>query len=138
MLKKNRKGFRRRERSKIGKDCQLKPGSHTLSLVHTQSYCSNSGIGNSRWVIEVCRQQMCSHRNVKLSYRWRYYSLQYLAIIYNGNYRSGISPGKMKKMAAACDDFWVIFGDRNYPSGISPVKMKKIAAGCDDCWVIFG
>ena len=34
-----------------------------LSLVHTQSYWSRSGVGNSRWMIVVCRQQMCSHRN---------------------------------------------------------------------------
>ena len=44
-------------------------------------------------------------------------------------------PGKIKKMAAGCDDF---LGDGNYRSGISPVKMKKMAAGCDDFWVIFG
>ena len=43
-------------------------------------------------------------------YRWRYYSLQYLAIIYNGHYCSGLFSGKTEKMAAGCDDFWVIFG----------------------------
>ena len=32
-------------------------------LVHTQSYWSRSGVGNSRWMIVVCHQQMCSHRN---------------------------------------------------------------------------
>ena len=45
-----------------------------------------------------------------LGYRWRYYSLQYLAIIYNSHYCSGIFSGKTEKMAAGCDDFWVIFG----------------------------
>ena len=45
-----------------------------------------------------------------LGYRWRYYSLQYLGIIYNGHYWSSIFSGKTEKMAAGCDDFWVIFG----------------------------
>ena len=45
-----------------------------------------------------------------LGYRWRFYCLQYLAIIYNGHYWSGIFSGKTEKMAAECDDFWLIFG----------------------------
>ena len=44
-----------------------------------------------------------------IGYRWRYYSLQYLAIIYNGHYYSGILSGKTEKMATGCDDFGVIF-----------------------------
>ena len=47
---------------------------------------------------------------VSLDYRWCYYSLQYVAIIYNGHYCSGIFSGKTEKMAAGCDDFWGIFG----------------------------
>ena len=39
------------------------------------------------------------------------FRLQYLAIIYNGHYCSGIFSGKMEIMAAACDDFW---GDFRY------------------------
>ena len=45
-----------------------------------------------------------------VGYRWRYYSLQRLAIIYNGHYCSGIFSGKSEKMVAGCDDFWEIFG----------------------------
>ena len=37
-------------------------------------------------------------------------SFQYLAIIYNGHYWSGIFSGKTEKMAAGCDDFGVVFG----------------------------
>ena len=44
-----------------------------------------------------------------IGYRWRYYSLQYLAIIYNGHYLSGIFSGKTEKIAAGCDNFWVMF-----------------------------
>ena len=55
----------------------------------------------------------------RLGYRWRYYSLWYFAIIYNGHYWSGIFSGKTEKMAEGCDDFWVIFGNYSqmcYPS----------------------
>ena len=56
-----------------------------------------------------------------LGYRWRYYSLQYLAIIYitatiigqafsQEKQRKAFSQEKTVKMAAGCDDFWVIFG----------------------------
>ena len=48
-----------------------------------------------------------SKNTLTLGYRWRYYSLQYLAIIYmyNGHYWSGIFSGKTEKMAGGCDDF---------------------------------
>ena len=45
-----------------------------------------------------------------LGYRWRYYYLHYLGIIYNGHYWLGIFSGKTEKMVAECDNFWVIFG----------------------------
>ena len=44
--------------------------------------------------------------DLNIGYRWRYYYLQYLAMIHNGHYLSGIFSGKSEKMAAGCDDFW--------------------------------
>ena len=69
------------------------------------------------WKTSFCPRHFCTRLSslVDVSVdvegcRWRYYFLQCLVIIYNGHCWSGIFSGKTEKMAAGCDDFWVIFG----------------------------